>query len=347
MAILNPEIIQFANGNTDFYLAAQDNFAAPTPEKSELLNKAYFAEVERKANVARAGISTEAWISHPSVRWAAMSVLEATVEAILPSVLTPAFSVFMDLRPVGAGDILKIKIKPNTLYTVSKGGKGDRSVFRQKKYAGDVILTPQEHIVTVDVSMYRVLAGKDDIGEMVRLVVLAVEQDMYAEAINALLTGLGSLTVGGAYSKSGAFDMATLLQMCEQVQVYNSGVRPIICGSAVALMNVIPDSANGYRGNFDANGGGINLIKTVFGYDVMRLENAAAAGGGLVLPTNKIFVVSPAQDKLVKMAVSNSLSNSNQFYDNADITQNFTYRKNYDAVYASAAKAGIYTVTDQ
>ena len=44
--------------------------------------------------------------------------------------------------------------------------------------------------------------------------------------------------------------------------------------------------------------------------------------------------------------MSNALTNSNQFYDNADLTQNFTTRKNWEFVFASAAKAGIYTITE-
>ena len=51
-------------------------------------------------------------------------------------------------------------------------------------------------------------------------------------------------------------------------------------------------------------------------------------------------------DKLVKVAVSNTLTNSNQFYDNADITQNYTMRKSWDAVFATSAKAGVYKITD-
>ena len=38
--------------------------------------------------------------------------IDATVNAILPSVLTPAFGIFMDLRFVGVGDI-KIRVMPN------------------------------------------------------------------------------------------------------------------------------------------------------------------------------------------------------------------------------------------
>ena len=276
---------------------------------------------------------------------ASFAVVDATVNAILPQVLTPAFGLFTDFRFVSLGDVMKFKIMPNQFFTVSKGGTGERTIHRQKDFAQDIIVAPVEHIVTVYTDMYRVLAGKEDIADFVARVVLAIEQAMYGDALNALMTGLTNLP-SGTYNYSGAFDMKTLVKMAETVQVYNAGVRPVIAGSATALMRVLPDSTLGYRGNYDANGGSIELIKNVYGYDVIKMNNAAAQGGGLVLPDNKIFVVSPAQDKLVKGVVSNALTNSNQFYDNADLTSDYTTRKMWEFVYASAAKAGVYEISD-
>ena len=77
--------------------------------------------MERKSGVSREGLSAEAWMSHPSVRWSFFSVVDATVQAIYPSVLTNAFGTFMDLRFVGVGDILKIRVLPNQLFTNSLG----------------------------------------------------------------------------------------------------------------------------------------------------------------------------------------------------------------------------------
>lgn len=276
---------------------------------------------------------------------ASFAVVDATVNAILPQVLTPAFGLFTDFRFVSLGDVMKFKIMPNQFFTVSKGSVGERTIHRQKDFAQDIIVAPVEHIVTVYTDMYRVLAGKEDIADFVARVVLAIEQAMYGDALNALITGLSNLPVG-SYNYTGAFDMKTLVKMAETVQVYNAGVRPIIAGSATALMNVLPDSTLGYRGNYDANGGSIELIKNVYGYDVIKMDNAAAQGGGLVLPDDKIFVVSPAQDKLVKGVVSNALTNSNQFYDNADLTSDYTTRKMWEFTYASASKAGVYKITD-
>ncbi len=345
------EVVQFAQtngGNTDFYVAFQDyyfNRDKMDSEKHDKLQNAFFAEIIAKSGVSRDGLTTEAWVSHPSVQWASFAVVDATVNAILPQVLTPAFGLFTDFRFVSLGDVVKFKIMPNQFFTVSKGGTGERTIHRQKDFAQDIIVAPVEHIVTVYTDMYRVLAGKEDIADFVARVVLAIEQAMYGDALNALMTGLTHLPAG-TYNYTGAFDMKTLVKMAETVQVYNAGVRPIIAGSATALMHVLPDSTLGYRGNYDANGGSIELIKNVYGYDVIKMDNAAAQGGGLVLPDDKIFVVSPAQDKLVKGVVSNALTNSNQFYDNADLTSDYTTRKMWEFTYASASKAGVYNITD-
>lgn len=346
--MLNQEIVTFAAGNTDCYVAFQDYFcnkAVQTSENHEKLNKAFFAEVNAKSGVNVGGLSTEALLSHPSYRWSFMSVVDATVNAILPNILTDTIGLIADLRFVSLGDIVKFKIMPNQFFTVSKGGTGERTIHRQKDFAADVVISPVEHIVTVYVDMYRVMAGKEDIVDFIRRVVLAIEQSMYADILDALTTGLAAIPQG-TYNVTGAFDMGKLVKMAETVEVYNAGSRPMIVGSATALMKVLPDSTLGYRGNFDANGGSIELIKDVYGYDVMRLKNAASKAGGLVLPDDTVFVVSPAVDKLVKVAVSNALTNSNQFYDAADISQNYTMRKNWAATYASAAKAGIYKITD-
>lgn len=193
--------------------------------------------------------------------------------------------------------------------------------------------------------MARVLAGKEDIAEFIRLVVLSVEQSMYADALNALSTGLAAIPAGDL-NVTGAFDMQSLVKMAQKVQALNGGIKPVITGSATALMNVIPDSSLGYRMNVDGNGGAIQLIKNVMGYDVIALEPAVGTDGNLILADNEIYVVSPAQDKLVKGAMSTALTNSNNFYDNADLTQNFTYRKEWGFEFASAATAGKYQISN-
>lgn len=345
--MLSNEIVAFAAGNTTLYEAAERYYKFEnerTAENAEKLTKAFFAEVEAKSGVSRNGIDANAWAINPSVKWASMAVIDAVINTIIPVVVLPQFGTFADLRTAGYGDIVKFRVAPRGFYTVSRGAHGMRTVNRQKKYASDVIVSPVEHIVTIYTDWFRVMSGKESLPDFLNLVLASVQNEMYKDGLNALITGISAATTGDSVLQaSGAFDMVKLLDMCQKVQALNGGVKPIITGSASALTHVVPDSSAGYRLNTDASNGSIEVLRSAYGYDIVKLDNAVnGANGNLVLPNDAVFVVSPAQDKLLKGVMTTSLTNSNDWFDNADITQNFTYRKDWGFEYASAAFAGYY-----
>ena len=364
MPNLTTEIVQFANGKTDYYVAFQDYYNhykalhnekigtytenVSFEEKSEKVTKAFFEEVENRSGVKRDAMNVDAWATHPNVKWAAMAVINANINSVLPMTINPSIGLYTDIRYAGHGDIVKFKISPRTLFTISKGAHGERTTNRQKKYNGDLVMAPQEHIITTYVDMYRVLSGKEDIGEFVRLVVLTIETEMTKDATLALTTGMAAGAYPAALNYTGASDVKRLIQMGETVQAYNFGARPIIAGPSTALAQVVADPSLGYRGNYDADGGRINLLKNFYGFDLLMLPQVATgnyADMGLALDPDTIYVISPALDKLVKGVVTTTLTNSNQFYENADITQNFTMRKDWDFQFASAAFGGVYKIT--
>lgn len=366
MKMFSDEILTFANGDVDYFVAFKDYYnhynkvnmsrslgefdqGVSLDEKSDKISKAFFREVEKRAGVERTELNKESWASNPNVGWAALAVIDASINAVLPATINPSIGLYTDLRYVGYGDLVNFKIKPRTLYTVSKGAHGERVTFRQKKYDGNLQLMPIEHIITTYVDMYKVLAGKEDLAEFVRLVVYSIETEMTKEATNALTTGMTASTYPTQLNVSGAFSAETLVTLAETVEAYNFGARPIIAGTATALMKVPTDASLNLRGIFDAEGGRIGLVKDFYGYDLLRLPQVATgnySNFGLALDPDTLYIISPAMDKLVKGAVSTSLTNSNQFYDNADITQNFTMRKDFDFAFVSGAWGGIYKITD-
>lgn len=345
------EIVAFANGNTDFFEAFAEyynNADCRTAEKSEKIHNAFFTKIAEMAGVNRTEENKNAWMVHPNVQWASMAVIDAVVNSILPQTLNTTIGVFTDLRFVGSGDVIKFRVKPRSLYTVSKGAHGERTTFRQKKYASDVLIVPEEHLVTVYTDWYRVMAGKEDMAEFVRAVVTSIEAEMGKDAFTALSTGLSAASYPTAFKVSGAFNAQTLITLAETVAAYNGGVKPVILGTTSALANVTPDSSLGYRMNVDGNGGAVNLIKDFYGYPLMVMNQYAAGttpDDGLALPDDTLFVVAPGQDKLVKGAVSTGLNNTNQHFDNADLTSNFTYRKDWKFEFISGAYGGKYQIT--
>lgn len=359
MAMTN-EIVKFAAGNEavkNYFEAVTDyelhrfsidgyDSSVSLSKKNEKLNEAFLSAVEAKAGVTRED-AKEAWMAHPAVKWAAMSIVDATINSLLPIVVFPNMNDFVDLRTTAYGDIVHFKVMPRELFTVSLGGHGERTTLRQKNFNGDVIVNPVEHIITVYTDMYSVLAGKEDLGEMVRLAILSIQETMSKDAITALSAGL----TAGAYPQNlvvtGAFSKDTLITLAETVEALNYGQRPIIMGTASALAKVLPDSTAGFRGIFEANGGSIDIMKNFYGYDLVRMRQFVNAGTtDLALDPNTLYVISPAADKLIKGVVTNTLSNGNQFYDNADLTSNFTTRKDWGFLFASAARAAKYVIND-
>lgn len=196
--------------------------------------------------------------------------------------------------------------------------------------------------------MFAVFAGREDLAEMVRRAVMSIETRMTADATNALATGMAQGTYPAALSIQGAFNTQTMIKLAETVQAYNYGAKPIILGTASALTNVVGDSSMGFRGNYDAANGSINLLSDFYGYTLFQLPQVATGDYStmsLALPDDTLFVVSPAIDKLVKLVASNTLTNSNDYYQNADITSNFSLRRSWDAVFMSAGFGGMFKIT--
>lgn len=70
--MLSKDIINFADGHTDFYVAAERYYRFEnerTSENADKLTNAFFTEIERKSGVSREGLEVMAWAMHPSVRW--------------------------------------------------------------------------------------------------------------------------------------------------------------------------------------------------------------------------------------------------------------------------------------
>ena len=362
MAISN-ELITFAKGNADFYTAFEDyhnhkadaewhqkmgayDASVSLAEKSEKVRSAYFAEIEKMSNCPLTDANRDAWFANPVVRWAELAVENAILNTILPGYVSSTFAPFVNMRLTGYADAIHVEIPARTLYTNSKGAKGERTSFRQRKFRGDMVLTPVEHLITAYVDMARVYARKDDLAEAMRNVVISAEIGMNNEIINALNTGLNAATYPSQFKETGAFDAKKLVQLAQRVQAYNQMAKPVILGTAAALMNVLPDSALGYRMTVDGKEGVVSFVQNFYGFDVYELpQMPTGTNFGMALNDNVLYIISPSVNKVIEGALSTALTNSNQFYDNADISQNMTLRKAYDFQFVASAYAGIYTIS--
>lgn len=364
MAILSQEVVNFAKGNTDFYVAFADyhnhkaaeewgqnmgsyDKSRTIAEKAPVIREAYFAELERISGQKIDRANMDVMLANPMLRYANFALINATINVVLPAYVAATFAPFVDFRSVGYADTVNLKVPPKTLYTVSRGARGERTSFRQKKYAGNVEISPIEHIITTYVDMARVFAGKDDLADAVRAIIMSIEIDMNNEIIASLNAGLNEASYPEQFVETGAFDGKKLVQLAQRVQAYNMMSKPVIMGTAAALMNVLPDSTLGGRLVIDGRDPVVSYVRDFYGFGIYELPQAPTGKDfGLALDDNTLYVVSAAVAKPIVGVMSTTLTNSNQFYENADISQNFTMRKSYDFEFVGAAYVGKYSITE-
>nr|DAG40240.1 MAG TPA: capsid protein [Caudoviricetes sp.] len=364
MAILSQEVVNFAKGNTDFYVAFADyhnhkaaeewgqnmgsyDKSRTIAEKAPVIREAYFAELERISGQKIDRANMDVMLANPMLRYANFALINATINVVLPAYVAATFAPFVDFRTVGYADVVNLKIPPKTLYTVSRGARGERTSFRQKKYSGNVEISPIEHIITTYVDMARVFAGKDDLADAVRAIIMSIEIDMNNEIIASLNAGLNEASYPEQFVETGAFDGKKLVQLSQRVQAYNMMSKPVIMGTAAALMNVLPDSTLGGRLVIDGRDPVVSYVRDFYGFGIYELPQAPTGKDfGLALDDNTLYVVSAAVAKPIVGVMSTTLTNSNQFYENADISQNFTVRKSYDFEFVGAAYVGKYTINE-
>lgn len=365
MAKLPSNIVTFAQGNADvikIYEQAKDYYchymfaetgkrigdfdaSVSLADKDAKVHKALLSEIKRLSGVSFEGLSMEAWSTNPTVKWATFATVGMMIDAIIPDTIIKSTGIYCEMDTVGFGETLTYDIEPNSLFTVSESANAQRTGFNKKQFNTSVTLQAVNHQITVEVALYKVLSGKESLGKFMRKAVMSVERQMTVDAYNAFRGLIANASVPSALKATG-YTMDSLLTICQTVEAYNNGSKPTIIGTTKALSKVIPNGTN-YRINTDSDNMSINLIKGFFKYDILELPQVAtgvltgANAYGLALKDDELYILSTGADKLVKGVIEGTtLSNVDQPYDNADLTQHATMNKRWGFLAVSNAIGG-------
>lgn len=311
--------------------------------KDDKIYAEMMGQIERLSGQKMGEFSEAVMANNPMVNWAAMAIVGQAVDTILPVTIIDSIGIYTDLRVIGFGDSASFDVSPRSLFTVSEGSNAQRTAFIQKQFKTTKTLNAINHAITVQVALYAVLSRQESLAEFTRKAVISVETEMTRDSYNAFRAGLNAVTVPTNLTVAG-YTEDDMLKLCETVGAYNQGAKPVIVGTAMAIKNIIPNGADGYRVVTNSDNISIQLIKNFFDYDIIVLPQVATGKGDYSLQLNdtELYVVSPTSDKLVKGVIEGeTLTNSNDFYNNANLTSNATMNKRWVFEFLSNATAGI------
>ena len=317
-------------------------------EMNNLINKAFAMEVSAQSGIAlpedmNNKTDIKRFAMNPMVKYCANQNQDVMIDMILPETLmTGSIRYFADMKFADLGDTIKFDIKSNSLFTVSKAGNRQRTTNLQKTFRTTVTMTGDNHEITVGANLFEILTNQAFIADEVMKVARSIETTMLFEAYDAFATATGSLSGNLAVAN---YSEASLISLCETVTAWNQGRKAVIIGTPVALKNVLPDDAN-YRYLLSDDYVRLGALRTFNGYDVLPLEQVAnpysSTAYDLKLDDTKLWVVSPASDKICKIGVfGGTFTHQDGNYDNANKQIENTTEKAWSVEIATNSVAGI------
>jgi hypothetical protein len=168
---------------------------------------------------------------------------------------------------------------------------------------------------------------------------------MNLEAYNTLAGLVANASFPAALKVTGysADDAITLAQT---VEAYNQGAKVSFIGTKKAIYQMLPDASKGYRMITDASAPQINIVRGVFDWDIIELPQVATGVRfGLALDDTKVYVMSTGAEKPIKGVLEGqTLTNSNDCYDTADLTSSSTMNKRWGFGATANTIFGVITV---
>lgn len=317
-------------------------------EKEAEMNDAFKTEIMRVAGIASfEGFPLQTWSNHPSLKFATFAVVSAMVDMVLPDALIQSTGLYADVRSIGFGDSASFEVAPRDLFVVSKGSLTKRAGEIQKQFNGQVTILPEFRSLSTEVALAKVLAGKESLALFVMKIAKSMEVALASDVYSTFNTAMAALdNAGDDLLRVAGYTQTDLVSLGQKVTSWNGGNKAMICGTQLALQNILPADAN-YRYTLESAYATLGYVQNFAGFDVMLLPQVAdwATPFKTLLDDTKIYIISPGAQKLVKVVLEGStLANTDAPYANANLSQSATIWKSWGTAICTNAVAAVLTL---
>ncbi len=354
-------VIRFCETAPEFSVAMQDyfnnvqaterkveglQFAAERSlkEKETAINKLFCDELGKRSGMPVPTDIDDArrYSTNQTVLYFANEIIDNTIDMILPDSLISSLGYIADIRFGGYLDSFSFDLENNALFSVNKSGRRQRNVPAQVLEDTTVTLAPQNREVTVKMTLPEILVSRKSIATYLMKVMRSIEARMFYDVYDGFAATMDAVSATALTASS--YTENTLISMCETVGAWNQGRKAVVLGTPVALKSVLPSSTD-MRILLNDDYVRVGYLRNFNGYDVIMTPQVAdytSTAYGLKLKDNRLYVVSPASDKIVKVAVGGqTLSNTSGAYDKANLSMFGTVTKSWDVATATNSVAGV------
>ncbi|MDE6149538.1 MAG: hypothetical protein K2F81_05520 [Ruminococcus sp.] len=314
-------------------------------DKEALVNKAIESEVCKLANLDCSFVDKAVYSTNPQYQWATFAVVNKLIDIVTPAIVKEDFMNVAEVTNIGYGDTAEFDIKSADLFKVVKNGNSRRHVEVQKQFTGTKTLVPENHTITTEVDLYRVLAGKESLADYAMKVILSIESEIAIDVMAAVKTSFDTLTTN---FKENAYSETAFKKLAQRVQAANGGARVVAIGTELGLGTILP--TNDYMkmgiGEEYTKMGYLPVFKNVPLVAISQKINWDSEDYDFALDDGYIYFVSPQTRKLVQIVFEgDTLAITGDQFGNSNLTQKSSLHKRWAVGLITNSKYGIMKTT--
>lgn len=331
---------KFAEDSADLYKLITAYAQAPTKELENAVQKCFTETVIGKVGYGAEkygddNMALKNFSNDPLYRSFADATVGAMIDAVLPDVINPSLGLIAETVNVDYGDVATFDMDNNGMYTVAKAGFRTPHVDVQVMEGQSVSVAPEDYRITLQFNHYDILAGRKNIAKEV----MRATKSLQAEYCNSVWSLAMTAASGvSAPLKVTNFNIDTAITLGERVSAWNNA-EAVYAGTPVAISKIIDSATTGFRYTFD-EANKLTSARDFHGFKVIPTPNFAdykSSNYGLILDNTKIFVLSPASDKLAKVALGNVSTVTKELDDG----QKISLSGRFGAIVATNAITGV------
>jgi hypothetical protein len=320
-------------------------------QKSEALSEMILNYAAKKVGITDLTPATaNEYQNHPTLRWAIGNIGTQIIDSILPDTVTKSTGAYASVQTVGWGETAIFDIRSRDLFTVTKASNfGKKQAQRQTQFVGQRYLTPEMHMVSVSLNLWRVLTGKNSLAEFISKALLALETEMSRDIYSAMSTAMAALsTTASTGLRAVGWNADDFISLSDKVSSWSGGANTIAVGTKIALNKIFPNDAN-YRYDIESDYVKLGYMRNISGintYELPQVADFATGPFATYLNNDRVWLIAPGTDKLVKCVIGGtSMSNMDDVFTNADMSQSATMFKAYVVGVVTSSVAAEITVS--
>lgn len=307
-------------------------------EKEEIVNEAIVKEVAKRAGFAVQDLKEN--LSSPMAGWATYAVVTNLVDSVMPESLERYIGLWADIQFGGYGDVFEFRKELIGFLKVTKAGRAQRLAERQRIVSGAYRLETENHMLTMETDLYRLLLGLDSIAEMTALVVRSMAQAISNEAMSAITTAIAALPTGASGLVVTGYTQKTMMELIGKVRAWSGGGIPWIVGTPAALSDMIPTAAYASL-PVDSRYFALGHVTQALGSPVFALPQTIGASPYDVALSDDVIYILPTSGKPIKVGVGGEMRHTGGQFDHADLTQTVTMWKEFGVLAATGMVFGV------